>query len=200
MGRNAQIGILLFTLFAGFFPAVVAFADVYLCPGGHLYLEGSGRLYPVAVNPDGPEPEPELSRLTATMTSNTAPSPNEVSSDYSSGDEYKAFDQNLTTYTDTQTNTTGEIIFDFGAGNSETATKLYLKNVANAGADDFTVSGSADGVSYTTLLTDNGPSSDTRTEYAITNSTAYRYYKFAWTTSHSMAWTQIYEIEYWGET
>ena len=171
------------------------FGTLHLAPGGVVYLAPSGSVTLVGVNAGETPTPPADAWLTATMTSNVDPSPNAVTDTTSGTNPWEAFDQNYTTYFDSQTGTTGDITYDFGAGNSETATSLWLKNVSGAGANAFVFAGSNDDSSYDTLVTDNGPADDTRTEYSFSNTTAYRYYKLTWSSSHFGAFTRIYEIE-----
>lgn len=85
---------------------------------------------------------------------------------------------------------TREVKFDFGASYSPIITEFtwYQDGVANHGT--WKIAGSNDDSSYTDILTGLTLGGATRTAYAMTNSTAYRYYKLIQTagTTSSSPW------------
>lgn len=119
---------------------------------------------------------------TPVMTSNTAPSPNvvTVSSSFGLGYEgFRAFESPDLGSWDTAGNDTGWLTLDFGSGNAYVINQYKI--LSNGGArapKDFTLQGSNDGSSWTTLDTQTGQNlTGPQLTYNIANTTAYRYYK-----------------------
>jgi len=103
----------------------------------------------------------------------------------------KAIDDNLTTYWQSKRSMSNNWIrVDFGAGNTETITKLRVHPVTTF-LGTFTFQGSNDGAAYTDL-TSGTASTDAWHDFEFTNTTAYRYYRIIRPAS---GWVAIKEIE-----
>lgn len=134
------------------------------------------------------------------MTSNTEPSPNVVSSSEGVTTAWHAFDHNLTSNAYFGMGVSDWIKFDFGSGNSETCNKIYLKNMEMFGVKGWTLAGSNNDSSWTTLGTGTAADNETLQGFTISNTTAYRYYRLTADTSYGEGMgTYIFELELWNE-
>jgi hypothetical protein len=127
-----------------------------------------------------------------TMTGATTPfGAVSASTTFAGFNAYAAFDDNLTrpnSWFTTSGNTTGWVQYDFGASNSKVITYYSLVGLStspSAGDNawspkDWTFEGSNDALSWTVLNTQTSAPGWTAGEkrvYAVTNTTAYRYYR-----------------------
>jgi hypothetical protein len=175
-----------------------ACSGLTLGPGGSLSFAGTGWVVLVGVNSTGGGGTG--TRINATMTSDTAPSPNVATSAWASptGAAYLAFDGNgATKFIDTMLKTSGYLKYDLGSGNTAVATSFKLKNALNAGPNAYVFAGSNDDSTYDTLDSGNTTNDETLNTYSFSNTTAYRYYKLSWTNLHAGSAANVYEVEIW---
>ena len=86
--------------------------------------------------------------------------------------------------------------YDLGVGNAKTVEKLLFMATSTDEPKDFTLQGSNDNSTWTTLLTAQGvDGGGTWQEWLVTNSTAYRYYKLNFTTYWASSLLALREIE-----
>lgn len=120
------------------------------------------------------------------MTSATAPSGTVTqSTQYGTGEAaWMLFDRNSATrWTTTGGNTTGWVRYDFGSGNSKVIKSYKITaytGVLTRHPKSWTFQGSNDGSTWTTLDTQTNVATWSASEarmYAISNTTAYRYYR-----------------------
>jgi hypothetical protein len=173
-----------------------AASGLTLGPGGSLSFAGTGWVVLVGEN----TAVAPASRLNATMTSNIAPSPNVATSAWHPpfGAAYLAFDGNYaTSFIDQLLKGTGFLKYDFGAGNAKVSTSFKLKNKLNLGPNAYVFAGSNDDSTYDTLKSGNATNNETLNTYSFSNTTAYRYYKFSWSSLHGGSEAEIFEVEIW---
>lgn len=124
--------------------------------------------------------------VTPTMTSNTAPSPAVVSGG-GGATAYYAFDKTRANFT-ISSSTDNNVQIDLGPGNAATVVNYVLNAVSNSNGVPNTpitwvLQGSNNGSTWVTLDSVEGETNWTpgeRRYFTLVNSTAYRYYKFAW--------------------
>lgn len=150
------------------------------------------------------------SDLTPEMTSNTAPSPNVASaiSERSGYDAYKAFTHacalNSDNWTALQTQVTGWLKFDFGAGNATivdgyTVSVVTTGGYTNACPKNWTLEGSNNDSDWDVLDTQINQTTwadlEMRT-FSFSNSTGYRYYRLNISANNGDSnWLIIGELE-----
>lgn len=181
-----------------------ACSGLTLGPGGSLSFAGSGWVVLVGVNGTGGGGGAET-WLNATMTGDTAPSPNTVTSDYSVlwVDKYKAFDHNSATYAELGGYTSGppsDLIFYFGSGNAKVVSTVKIKcDGAGNAIKNFTINSSNNGLTWYNLYTGIQPNDASVQSYSIATSTAYAYWQVKFTSAYtSPGNVRITEIEIWG--
>ena len=117
------------------------------------------------------------------MTSDILPSPYviTVNSNYADYEGYKAFDKSIVTWwAQSSSQAYGWVDLDLGVLNTSVVTKVSMyPHTTNEAPSDFTIQGSNDGSTYTTLLTVTGATPILGyTNWSINNTDAYRYLKF----------------------
>lgn len=177
---------------------VPAIGAITLATGGKLIVAGSGKIVLQGANPESGGGG-GTGWLNATMTSNTAPSPNVVTDDTSDSNAYRVFDHDTDTSFTSTSFSNGWVKFDFGAGNSETCNKIILYNIdGSVGIASFTFEGSNDDSAWTQLDQDVVSDATGAQPFTFVNATAYRYYRL-WFDSYDFTSTTFYELELWNE-
>lgn len=140
-------------------------------------------------------PEPLTGWINPTMTALNLPAPAVVTSYNDDADAYKVFDHATGTGPTIGGGEVGWVKLDFGAGNAQTCNVLYLYNSINShGVNGWEFYGSNDDSAWTLLGTGTAHYQNLKQELDITNSTAYRYYRFNWTSWYDVTMMYIYEI------
>ncbi len=93
--------------------------------------------------------------------------------------------------------TTGWWKYDLGAGNAKVLTLFDLLAVSSERPHAFTVEGSNDNSSWDTLLSTNGANVATWQTFAVTNTTAYRYYRMSVSTVYAGSVISVSELRLW---
>lgn len=148
-----------------------------------------------------PTPSPSSGWLNATMTSNTEPSPNVVSSSEGTATVWHGFDHDLNSNAYLGMSISGDWIkFDFGSGNSEICNKIYIKNMELFGVENWTLAGSNNDSSWTDIGTGAAADNETLQGFTIINTTSYRYYRLTVDSAYGAGMgTYIFELELWNE-
>jgi cysteine-rich repeat protein len=143
-----------------------------------------------------------ISDMTPQMSSNTSPSPYAVyaSTIYSTTyDGWKAFDHDWSTnYSRWSTSNLGSytqpeyLRFDFGSGNEKMIRGLTFRPYSGQ-VGDFTILGSNDASSWTSIYSNTHPDDDSTQTYYFPNDNAYRYYMFRADTAYKY-YRGAYEI------
>lgn len=117
----------------------------------------------------------------------------QYSSTYSAA---RAFDDDDATYWRSASASTDEYIgVDFGSGNSKTIELLTIKNYSSYGMANFKLQGSNNGTDYTDIYTGTTQNNQGTQPIAISNNTAYRYYRVKNDGTPYGAHIRIHEIE-----
>ena len=181
--------ILLIFAFAGW---SLASANVKFQAGGKIGFGPGGKLFP------GDTPESLIvGDCTATMTSNSAPSPNAVTYSMQSAPYYawQAFDGSTSTRW-LCNSFPGWIKYNWGSGNKHAVKKLKIKSYSGAYAKNIGLYGSNDDSTYTHLASSTLASTTNWQEVTWANTVKYQYVKLAVADSYSAS-ADIVEIELW---
>ena len=187
--------------------ALAAMILMLSCPVWSLSFSGSAQLSfgisgSLTLKGTSTPPAPPSSGwLNATMTSNTAPSPNVVTSSEGVTTAWHGFDHDLGSNAYLGMGISGDWIkFDFGSGNSKICNKIYIKNMELFGVQSWTLAGSNDDSTWMDLGTGTAADNETLQGFAILNTTAYRYYRLTADMSYGEGMgTYIYELELYNE-
>ena len=174
---------------------------ISLAPGGRIDLAPAGKISLVFTPPAAPLKDDDV---TATMTANNAPSPNvtSASGEFSGANAaWVAFDGNAGTNWIEGVGLPAWLKYDFGSTYANPIKKLRLlgrSGLASRNPNAFTLAGSNDDSSYTTIYTGNMVENDSWQEFTFTaNTTAYRYYKLNVTSTFYGSYPQLAELELW---
>ncbi len=214
-GDSGQNGTLIFSGFISRYEPVidggqmtieVTFASWYWELARFL-LEGTGSGIDSSIYGDGYSND-----ITATMTTNTAPSPNvaSASSEYSASYQaWQAFDKNIDNATRYDWATAAAqpnawLKFDFGAGNTKTVKKYTIIGVAKGGYSsrngapkDWVLQGSNDNTNWTDLDSQENQQDWGELEkrsFEVDNDTAYRYYRLNISANNEASGTGIFRL------
>jgi hypothetical protein len=175
-----------------------SWAAISLAPNGRLDLAPAGVLVLVGTNP-GVTPPVTGGWVNATMTSNTAPSPNAVTSTSSTGDPWKVFDHDTGTLSQFDGNAPGTpgVVFDFGEGVDEIVDRIKFTASAGYAPQAFSFSGRSSGA-WVELAAGTMANTAPEQEFVATNSTAYRFYRLEWSSQYD-AGSQVIiaEVKLW---
>lgn len=183
--------------------ALAAMILMLSCPVWSLSFSGSGGIsfgLSGSLTLKGTAEPPPSIWLNATMTSNTEPSPNACSNSESMMNAYLAFDHSYVNWMEVgyaMEGTVGWVKFDFGSGVTQVCNKIVLSNVSTMGIKDWTFAGSNNDSTWTSLGTGTAADSGDRQSFAISNTTAYRYYRLTAESTHDTGGmgTWITEVE-----
>ena len=175
-----------------------AMATISLAPGGTMSLAPAGLVTLVGANP-GYNPPTTGGWVNATMTSNTDPAPNAVTSTSTTGDAWKVFDHDTGTVSQFDGNAPGTpgIAFDFGEGVDEVVDRIKVTASAGYSPKTYSFLGTSDG-SWVELASGTMSDSSSEQEFVATNSTAYRFYLLEWSDQYDAgAQAILAEVKLW---
>lgn len=167
---------------------------------GRVFLDADSYMYGTLTTMTG-------SFTTQTMTSYTAPSGSITVSSVGdvNGAAWQLFDKNYSTAWGTSDPgySYGTITIDLGTGTVPKITSYQITGdpaLANRMAKDWTIRGSTNNTTWSTIETVTGNSAATITTHTITTPDFYRYYRFEMTANNGGAYSKIAEIEfYWSQ-
>lgn len=134
---------------------------------------------------------------TATMTSNTAPSPNVVTYSMQSAPYYAWYGFDGSTSTRWLCNSfPGWLKYNWGSGNKHAVKKIAIKSYSNAYAKNIGIYGSNDDSAYTHLASSTLANNTNWQTVTWENTTKYQYVKIAIADSYNAS-ADIVEIELW---
>jgi hypothetical protein len=119
----------------------------------------------------------------AIMSATSTPSPYSVTGSFEAEPSWRAFESNWTQKTITRASggsgSAGSFItVDMGSSSSQAVDEYLFRSWPNQGLNSFTISGSNDDSTYTSLYTGTGLNNDDDIQkHTWTNATAYRYYR-----------------------
>lgn len=183
------ISLFLIFAFAGW---SLASANVKFQAEGKISFAEGGRICP------GDTPEILISGdVTATMTSNTAPSPNVITYSMQSAPYYawQAFDGSTSTRW-LCNSFPGWIKYNWGAGNSHHIVKLAIKSYSNAYPKNIGIYGSNDDSAYTHLASSTLANNTNWQTVTWENTTKHQYIKIYIADSYNASADPV-EIELW---